>query len=83
VRLTRPAAVLAAAFPSICATSIIAAVGTQRDKPEALARRFCHELAEEDMASSPWGTVDTIAKRMGVSFGGKRALVSRPEFPKQ
>jgi hypothetical protein len=46
------------------------------DAAEALARRFCHALAEETagMAPGSWRMVHTIAQRMGVPFDEASAV---------
>jgi hypothetical protein len=40
------------------------------DAADALARRFCHALAEETVGLPPgsWRMVHTIAQRMGITF---------------
>jgi len=51
-------------------------VAKQPERPEDLARRFCHALTEETAGMTPgaWRVVDTIAKRMGVSFDEASAI---------
>jgi hypothetical protein len=46
------------------------------DAADALARRFCHALAEETAGLAPgsWRMVHTIAQRMGITFDEASAI---------
>jgi hypothetical protein len=52
-----------------CASSLIAPM-PKAAATDAVARRFCHALAEETagMAPGSWRMVATIARRMGIPF---------------